>query len=134
MSETKSPLAALSAPWITGRPLRPLITTSRCLPRVAQQARNGGNARTVVSSPNHTGPPAATLAAACSATAVFLGVGRVGPTEHELGTLVAVAQPMQRAPHRPFARGPAPFGECGAHQGRGPGGGRIPVHCGSPSS
>src|SRR5260370_35244733 len=120
MSETQSPLAALSAPWITRRPLRPLITTSRCLPRVAQQARNGGNSRTVVSSPNHTCPPAATMAAAGSATAFFLGVGRVGPTKHELGTLVAVAHPMQRAPHRPFARGPAPVGDGGPHQRPGP--------------
>jgi hypothetical protein len=115
------------------------MTTTRRSPRLAQQARTGGNSRTLVSAPNQTAPPAATVAAACSATAFFLRVRRIlvrriGPAQHELGPFPPVAQPMpcapQRAPQRPFACLPPALGELGAHEGSRPVRGRRAVRLG----
>src|SRR5260221_13709638 len=127
MRETNSPVAAVSAPCTTRRALRPLTTTTCCSPRCPQPARSGGNSRSVVSSPNHTSPPAATLAAACSATAFFLGVGRVGPPQHVLRPLPSPAQPMERAAHGALGGRPAPLGQLRTQERRCPAGRRIAV-------
>jgi hypothetical protein len=110
----------------------PPQTTSTVKEKCA--ARSGGNSRMVVSvsSPNHPSPPAATIAAACSARAFVLRVGRIEPTQHKRGPFVAVAQPMQRASQGPFAGCPPLLGEFGAQEGRGPVRGRMPLRLGIP--
>src|SRR5260221_8224639 len=129
-SATNSPVAALRAPCTTRRALRPEITTTRCSPRRAHPARSGGYSRSVVSSPNHPSPPAATMLAACSATAFLLCVGRVGPTEHEFGALPAPAEAMQGAADGPLGHPPAALAQLGAQQRHRPARRRIPVRLG----
>jgi hypothetical protein len=88
---TGRPVAALSAPCTTRRLLRPATTTTACSPHRAQAARNRGNSRSGVASPNQTSPPAVTIAAACAATAFVLAVRRIGTPQDELGPLPSPA-------------------------------------------